>query len=87
MQTPEEVAEERIEAARRSEATDLYLGGSYLAQQVQMFQRVDAWLPVGDSTPPPTRAINPIKRTEGAATRGGSGKKKGAALCSAAPQS
>ncbi len=34
--------------------TDLYLGGSYLAQQVQMFQRVDAWLPVGDSTPPPT---------------------------------
>ncbi len=35
-------------------STDLYLGGSYLAQQVQMFQRVDAWLPVGDSTPPPT---------------------------------
>lgn len=34
-------------------STDLYVGGSYLAQQVQMFQRVDAWLPVGDSTPPP----------------------------------
>lgn len=35
-------------------AADLYFGGEYLAQQVQMFQRVDAWLPVGDSVPPPS---------------------------------
>lgn len=34
--------------------TDLFVGGEYLSQQVQMFQRVDAWLPVGGDVPPPT---------------------------------
>ncbi len=35
-------------------STDLYVGGQYLNQQVQTFQRVDAWAPVGDSVPPAT---------------------------------
>jgi outer membrane receptor protein involved in Fe transport len=34
--------------------TDLFLGGAYLAQQVQTFQRIQAYLPVGDSVPPAT---------------------------------
>lgn len=33
-------------------STDLYVGGQYLSQQVQTFQRVQAYLPVGDSVPP-----------------------------------
>jgi outer membrane receptor protein involved in Fe transport len=35
---------------------DLYVGGEYLAQQVQTFQRIDAYLPVGDTVPPATAA-------------------------------
>ena len=33
-------------------STDLYVGGQYLGQQVQTFQRIQAYLPVGDSVPP-----------------------------------
>ncbi len=33
-------------------STDLFVGGQYLGQQVQTFQRIQAYLPVGDSVPP-----------------------------------
>ena len=38
------------------QTSDLYVGGEYLAQQVQTFQRTQAYLPVGfgDSVPPPS---------------------------------
>ncbi len=35
-------------------SSDLFVGGQYLSQQVQTFQRIDAWAPVGDSVPPAT---------------------------------
>lgn len=35
-------------------ATDLYVGGQYLVQHVQTFQRIEAWLPVGGDVPPAT---------------------------------
>ena len=33
-------------------STDLFVGAQYLGQQVQTFQRIQAYLPVGDSVPP-----------------------------------
>jgi outer membrane receptor protein involved in Fe transport len=35
-------------------SSDLYVGGQYLAQQVQTFQRIDAYAPVGGDVPPAT---------------------------------
>jgi len=35
-------------------SSDLFVGAQYLGQQVQTFQRIDAWAPVGDSVPPAT---------------------------------
>ncbi|MEZ4412237.1 MAG: TonB-dependent receptor [Gemmatimonadales bacterium] len=35
-------------------SSDLFVGGQYLSQQVQTFQRINAWAPVGDSVPPAT---------------------------------
>lgn len=35
-------------------SADLFLGGQYLVQQVQTFQRIDAWAPVGGDVPPAT---------------------------------
>lgn len=35
-------------------SSDLYVGAQYLAQQVQTFQRTDAWAPVGGDVPPAT---------------------------------
>ncbi|HEX5005002.1 MAG TPA: TonB-dependent receptor [Gemmatimonadales bacterium] len=41
-------------------SSDLYLGAQYLAQQVQTFQRTDAWAPVGGDVPPATASdFNP----------------------------
>lgn len=36
------------------QTSDLYVGGQYLAQQVQTFQRIEAWAPVGGDVPPAT---------------------------------
>jgi len=35
-------------------SSDLFVGGQYLSQQVQTFQRIDAYAPVGDTVPPAT---------------------------------
>lgn len=35
-------------------SSDLFVGGQYLNQRVQTFQRIDAYAPVGDSVPPAT---------------------------------
>ena len=41
-------------------SSDLYVGAQYLGQQVQTFQRINAWAPVGDSIPPATASdFNP----------------------------
>ncbi|MEO8030106.1 MAG: TonB-dependent receptor [Gemmatimonadota bacterium] len=36
--------------------SELFVGAEYQGQKVQTFQRVQAWLPVGDSVPPATAA-------------------------------